>query len=292
MINQPLWTALVTPFNQNSEKIDLASLKRLLEMQSTAKNGAILFGSTGESLSLSEREKREALEYAISLKLDLEIMVGVPSANHHQALEWMEYCKDLPIAGFLMTTPIYTKPGELGQTKWFESLLNRANKPAMLYNVPGRSAIKLNTTAVANLKDHSMFVAIKDASGSVESMVEYQQAAPNIAIYCGDDDMMPSFAAEGAAGLISVASNAWPLATRRYVELSLARKDIASKAWWQASKALFSQSNPIPIKALLKELGLIECDCLRLPLDRSDLKSTAELLAADKAISQWFKANS
>jgi 4-hydroxy-tetrahydrodipicolinate synthase len=281
MINQTLYTASVTPFTNGGEKIDYISLERLLRIQEKAGNGLVIFGSTGEGLSISLQEKRKALEFICSLKLNTQIIVGVPSHNFTEALEWINFCNDLHIEGYLMTAPIYTKPGILGQTRWFEALLNAAKHGAILYNIPSRAGVKLHTETVQNLSEHPQFMAIKDSSGTVESIVDYQIVAQNIAIYCGDDYLMPAMAAEGAVGLISVASNAWPKAVREYVKTSLNGKGEygADKIWWKACRALFAASNPIPIKALLKEIGLIENDIVRLPLFREDLGSLNELIS-------------
>lgn len=187
-----------------------------------------------------------------------------------------------------MTTPIYTKPGIMGQTQWFETLLNASSHPAILYNIPGRSAIKLHPESVAKLATHKNCAAIKDSGGTIDSLVDYAIAAPNVALYCGDDYLMPSMASEGAIGLISVASNVWAKETRCYVKQALEGIKHQDKLWWQACKALFSASNPIPVKALLKELGMIECDTVRLPLSRDDLFSLEPLLSYSAMIQNWY----
>ncbi len=290
MLQQNLYTACVTPFTESGAKIDYTSLKRLLKMQEAEGNGVILFGSTGEGLSLSDSEKIEALRFVSELNLNTEIMIGVPGHNFDAALDWVKFCNQFSIHGYLMTTPIYTKPGIIGQTKWFEALLDASNHPAMLYNIPGRSAIKLHTETVKNLASHPKFLAIKDSGGVVDGMIEYKIAAPNIAIYCGDDDLMPAMAAEGAIGLISVASNAWPGQMKKYVynALNMDTKAELDKVWWMAFKELFRASNPIPIKALLKEIGVLEYDTVRLPLAREDLHSIKELLACHEVIDAMF----
>ena len=217
MKNQILYTACVTPFSKCDELIDYNSFEKLLKSQENAKNGILLLGSTGESLSLSDDEKRQIVNFACELKLDAEIIIGVPSYNLNVALDWIDFCNQLPINGYLMTTPIYTKPGIVGQTRWFEKLLDKSKHHSILYNIPGRSGIKLHNETVQNLASHPNFCAIKDSSGTIDSLVEYQIFAPNISVYCGDDYMMPSMATEGAIGLISVISNAFPKATRNYV---------------------------------------------------------------------------
>lgn len=286
MLNQILYTACVTPFDGDGE-IDYRSLEKILRMQAQAGNGVVLLGSTGESLSLKDSERKEIVQFSCDLKLPTEVIVGVPSHNLFAALEWLEFCKDMPIQGYLMTTPIYTKPGILGQTQWFEKLLEKANHPAMLYNIPGRAGVRLHPEAVKNLHDHDNFLAIKDSSGAVESIVDYKIAAPNISVYCGDDYMMPSMAIEGSIGLISVASNAWPEATRRYVSQSLKLQKLDTKIWWQASSSFFTASNPIPVKAFMKDIDIIAHDTVRLPLSLDDLPSHESLLQYHNQLRDW-----
>ena len=287
LLDQILWTATITPFTADGSAVDYASFERCLRRQEQAGNGIILMGSTGESLSLTDKERREVLEFACGLNLKTQLVVGAPSHNYYSALEWMDYCKDKPIQGYLLTTPIYTKPGIKGQTAWFETRLNKAAHPAILYNIPGRAGIRLHPETVKNLCNHEKFVAIKDSSGVVDSIVEYQTAAPNVPVYCGDDYMMATVAAEGSCGLISVAGNAWPEETRRYVEKCLRSERISSKIWWHACKVLFTASNPIPIKALMKDIGVIEHDTVRLPLSTADLPSRSKLLEHHDKITHW-----
>lgn len=293
MIQQILYTACVTPFLQGGSKIDYASLRRIIQNQVNAGNGLVILGSTGEGLSISAQERQELMKFVCEIKPDVPLIVGVPSHNFEAALEWIDFCNNFPIDGYLMTTPIYTKPGILGQTKWFEALLEKSLFPSMLYNIPGRSAIKLHSETVKNLAQHPRFFAIKDSGGSLESMIDYQSVAPHVLLYCGDDHLMPAMAVEGAVGLVSVASNAWPKAMRKYVMRAL-KGEITNGAhsiWWKACQSLFKASNPIPIKALLKEIGLITSDSVRLPLSRDDLDSVDELVFYHEKISELSSAD-
>jgi 4-hydroxy-tetrahydrodipicolinate synthase len=285
MLEQILYTACVTPFDKTGDNVDYDSLEKLLRLQESAGNGVLLLGSTGESLSLTDKERKDIVTFACGLKLNTEIVVGVPSYNLSAALDFIDFCNDFPVNGYLMTTPIYTKPGVMGQSHWFARLLDKAEHPAILYNIPGRAGVRLHTETVKNLESHTRFLAIKDSSGTVESTVDYKIAAPNIAIYCGDDYMMPSAAIEGAIGLMSVASNAWPVAVRKYVKDCTEGKKIKTKIWWKAGRDLFTASNPIPIKALLKDIGIIKNDTVRLPLSLSDLPSREVLLSYHAIIS-------
>lgn len=278
MLQQILWTACVTPFIIDGSAVDYNNLENLLRLQAEAGNGVVLLGSTGEALSLTDQERKKIVEFACQLNLPLPILVGVPSHNLYAALDWLDFCRSLPLAGYLMTTPIYTKPGIIGQTKWFETLLNKAAHPAMLYNIPSRAAVRLYTEVIANLKDHPNLKAIKDCSGTPDSALEYKLAAPAVAVYCGDDYMMPATAAVGATGLVSIAANVWPKQTRQYVQRCLQGDYADAKIWWQTGKALFSASNPIPVKALMKDVQLLNSDAVRLPLSLEDLPTRRPLV--------------
>lgn len=288
---QILWTACVTPFDASGSKIDYSSMERVLKLQDEVGNGILLSGSTGEGLSLTDQERRELVEFTLKLGLKSPVMVGVPSSQWTQAMAWMDYASKLPISAFLMTTPIYTKPDIQGQTEWFKSLLDKAHVPTMLYNIPSRAATKLHPKAVENLASHEKLWAIKDSGGTLEGLVEYKTRAPRVSIYCGDDYFMPAMAAEGAEGLVSVASNAWPKATRMYVQKCLNHEVLPTKVWWESSKALFTTSSPVPIKALLHRMGVIDHPTVRLPLSLKDLTSFKELETASANITQWEKEN-
>lgn len=287
MLNKRLWTACITPFDSSGTEVDYTSLEKLLRLQAKSELGVVLFGSTGEGLSLSDQEKRKILQFVIDLKLDLPIICGVSSHNLPQALEWIDFCNNFPIAGYLIPTPLYTKPGVIGQTLWFEKLLDKALHKVMLYNIPSRTGVKLYTETVKNLKDNDKVTAIKECSGTFETMMEYQIAAPEIKIFCGDDGLLPSMMLAGAFGLVSVASNVWPKETKSYFDACYGRQSLKTvdlAVWWQATKALFSATNPIPLKALMLDAGLIEHATVRLPLSVEDFKNLHELHELHKQI--------
>ncbi|MEI6284929.1 MAG: 4-hydroxy-tetrahydrodipicolinate synthase [Bacillota bacterium] len=290
MLEQILWTATVTPFTADGSAVDYPSLENCLRRQEKSGNGIVLMGSTGEGLSFTNKERREIAEFACGLNLQTQLVIGVPSHNFYSALEWLDFCNSLPIQGYLLTTPIYTKPGVMGQTHWYEAMLDKAAHPAILYNIPGRAAVRLHPEAVRNLRGHERFEAIKDSSGVVDSIVEYKTVAPEIAVYCGDDYMMSATAAEGSCGLISVIANAWPEATRRYVKHCLKGGKIPSRIWWHACKAMFTASNPIPVKALMQDMGIITSDTVRLPLSMEDLPSRLPLMEYRDRIENWEAA--
>lgn len=285
-----LWTACVTPFVGDNQKIDYPSLEKLLKTQENNNNGVVLLGSTGEGLSLSQEERLEIVNRACSLKIKTPIIVGVPSYHLPTALGWLNICNDLPISGYLLTTPLYSKPGIRGQIQWFERLLESSKKPAMLYNIPSRTGVKLYPQTLEALSDHPLLFGLKDSSGIVGSVTNYKKAAPSLKIFCGDDDMMPAMAMEGAEGLVSVASNVWPLATNQYVKKCLKGEKVNLIIWRDALKVLFSASNPIPVKALSHAMGLIESCVVRPPLSEKDLPSLEELKRVHFSICEWEKS--
>ncbi|MDH4467297.1 MAG: 4-hydroxy-tetrahydrodipicolinate synthase [Bacteriovoracaceae bacterium] len=275
--NTILWTAVVTPFSKDGKSIDYTSVENICRMQSEAGNGIVLAGSTGEGLSLSRLERQSLVKFVLGLKLNTPIMAGVPSYNFDEAMEWMDFCKEVNLSAHLMTTPMYTKPGLSGQTEWFEALLNKSHAPAMLYNIPSRTGVKLFPETIKNLNGQKHLWAIKDSSGQVESVVDFLETGVNIKVFCGDDYLMPAMAAEGACGLVSVLSNPWPKQTHAYVKNCLEGVPLKNKIWWRATKAMFSASNPVPAKSLMKQLGIIANANVRLPLSLNDLKSMEAL---------------
>ncbi|MBP9674928.1 MAG: 4-hydroxy-tetrahydrodipicolinate synthase [Bacteriovoracaceae bacterium] len=285
----PLWTALVTPFNTNNE-IDFSSLEVLLQRQEKAKNGVVLIGSTGEGLALTTQEKKKIVSFATSLNLNIPLMVGVGGFQLEEQLHWLEFCETQKIHAYLLLTPLYAKPGIEGQFHWFKSLMDHVKKPCMLYNVPSRSAIKLHHETLQKLSHHPNLWAVKEASGSLEEFAKYRLDAPHIEIFSGDDGLTPFFASLGAKGLVSVASNAWPLATHRFVECSLKGEHQGLFPLWnEVSSALFASSNPVPVKHLLHEQKLIPTDLLRAPLSSKDLVSRNDLMNVDKKVRSWLK---
>ncbi len=283
-----LWTALVTPM-QSDGSVDFAGLENIVRQQEAAGNGILLLGSTGEGLALDQEEKKSVVSFVSGMNPDIGVMVGVGGFNLKQQQQWIETCNHLNIDAFLLVSPLYSKPGPVGMEAWFRSLLDVSGKPCMLYNIPGRTGVKIPPSVIQALSGHPNMWSIKEASGSKTDYNTFRQTTPEIPIFSGDDLMLPVFAEFGCSGLVSVASNIWPQATARYVDLSLARETSSfGEVWTKAVKALFSASNPIPAKVLLVEKGWIEHPDLRLPLTTRELKDKNILLEADKSILNWY----
>jgi 4-hydroxy-tetrahydrodipicolinate synthase len=287
----PLWTALITPFLENGD-VDYESLKKLLNLQQEAGNGILILGSTGESLNLSTKTKKEIISFVHDQNLSAPLMAGVGGHELEATTEWVEFLNTKNIDCYLMVTPLYSKPESKGQVAWFKTLMDTAKKPVMLYNVPSRTGKKLGFDVVKELSSHQNFWGVKEASGSTDDFKQYVSAAGSSPrVYSGDDALTPDFAPLGCVGLVSVASNVWPEETHAYTKAclnnSLSNEEI--KGWEDACNSLFEVSNPIPAKVLMNELGLISTPLLKLPLTHEDLASCQNQLEANTWVKNWFK---
>ncbi|MDG5767801.1 4-hydroxy-tetrahydrodipicolinate synthase [Balneolales bacterium ANBcel1] len=287
-LNNPLWTALITPLT-DSGRPDLEGLQRLLREQEEAGNGVLILGSTGESLNLDEEERKLIVRYTVSLKLDIPIMVGVGGHHLPGVASWLYFLESQKVDAYLMVTPIYSKPGPEGQYHWFKTLLDLVTRPVMLYNIPKRTGIALHLDAVSRLHTHKNFWAIKEASGSVDDFREYKAVCGDVQLYSGDDLMLPDFAPHGACGVVSVAGNVWPAATRLYSEMALAGElsEEDRTFWKRTSNELFVAPNPVPAKAVMHREGRIRTPNVKLPLHADDMNSLDRLIRLSEEVREW-----
>jgi 4-hydroxy-tetrahydrodipicolinate synthase len=291
-----VWTALVSPMRTDGS-LDLDRLCDLASRQQDAGNGIVLLGSTGEALALDSSEKRMVVEAVAGMGLTVPVMAGVAGFNLNEQLAWMEVAAGKGIDAFMMVVPIYSKPGPVGQLKWFQRLMDASPLPCMLYNIPSRAGVPIHPSVLAALEHHPNMMGVKEAAGTIESFHAYRMAAPSARLYSGDDGFTPYYAAAGAVGLVSVVSNAWPELTRRITELSLSGAGGAGGEtgapsewnrivveWTEICKTFFMAANPIPAKRLLLEKGLIGSAAVRLPLsvDEMDATRLSALLDADR----------
>jgi len=283
-----LWTAVITPMKEDGS-VNYDDLTNVLRDQEAAKNGILILGSTGEALNLDEDEKVKILEHTLSLNLTSPIMVGVGGINLTDTVKWIDYLETLPVHCYLLVTPLYAKPGTVGQYEWFKTLLDDSSRPCMLYNVPGRTGVKMSFEAIELLKDHKNFWAIKEASGSTEDFSKYVKAAPGAMVYSGDDAMLPDYTPLGAKGLVSVASNVWAKQTHNYVQKALSNElnETEKTLWRDCSNSLFMASNPIPVKRLMEIDGQITNATLRAPLTHKEIEDDSQLRLAHSKINEW-----
>lgn len=286
-----VWTALITPMLADGA-IDFPTLNILAQQQSQAGNGLVLLGSTGEGLALNADEQYAVVEYICGLSLNIPIMVAVGGYNLASQLTWVERCNKLNIAAYLLATPIYAKPGVAGLTQWFNALLAQSNFPCMIYNVPSRSGTNIPVATMEAIQNHPHCWAMKEASGDLNTFLSYKKYCPELALFSGEDAMMPYLAGAGVQGLVSVSANVWPEATHRYVSLSLSGKHQGLFPVWQdAIEALFQVANPIPLKVLMAQKAMIKHSYLRAPLTEDELLKDNKLQRVDESIDSWLAAS-
>lgn len=284
-----LWTALITPMVTDG-RIHWKDLERLLQRQEAAGNGILILGSTGEGLAIRDDEKKEVVDFVHDYNPSVPWMVGAGGFQLEKQLEWIEYCNRTSCGAYLLVTPIYAKPGTEGLTNWFTQLMEASGKPCMLYNIPSRTGAKMSPGLVKKIQGHKNFWAIKEAGGSLKEYEKLREECPDVALFSGDDGLLPYFSVAGCEGLVSVASNVWPEETSLYVEQSMTGNvEHFIPVWKKATEALFAASNPVPAKILLEKNGVISSATVRPPLALADLPDSSILKEADLAIAEWYK---
>jgi len=263
--------ALVTPFDGNN-RVDYASLKRLIDFHvGQGTDGLVIAGTTGESATLRRSEHIELIGRAVEIAAGrLPIIAGTGSNSTAQTIELSLAVADPGIAAYLVVVPYYNKPTQEGLYRHFTAVADAADKPVMMYNVPGRTVADMLPETVGRLAKHANIFAIKEATGSIERLREIQAlVGDDFMLYSGDDFTMLPFIEQGGHGVVTVSGNVAPQQVSRLCSLALAgRHDEAvalDRTLQPLNKALFVESNPIPVKWAVSELGLM-APHIRLPL--------------------------
>jgi len=266
-----LGTALVTPFTKDGS-IDDAAVRRLVRRQIEA---GVHFlspcGTTGEAPTLSQSEKVRVVELVVDEAAQrVPVLAGAGGYDTRGVIALAREFERAGADGILSVTPYYNKPTQEGLFQHYAAIAESTPLPIVLYNVPGRAAVNLEVGTVARLSALSNIVGVKEASGNVVQMSNILTAAPeDFFLLSGDDPLAIAVMAIGGRGLISVASNAIPGEMVQIIELA-EKDDLPAArrlhAWLLPFlKANFVESNPIPIKAVMAAMGLIE-ETYRLPL--------------------------
>lgn len=282
-----LGTALLTPFK--GEEVDYGAFAATVDWQvTTGVDFLVPLGTTGETPTLSESEKLQVLEVTLQHAGGRPVMAGVGTNSLSGTLANMRLLQDAD--AFLVVVPFYNKPPQRGMYEYFKVVAGATKKPIVLYNVPGRTGSNLEAeTTLALAKDVPNIVGIKEASGKFDQIQAILQGRPEgFSVLSGNDDDTLSLMQAGADGIISVASNVFPSAMVDFVRAIQAGK-AEEAARMQARllplfKALFVEPNPIPAKAAMAQLGLME-NSLRLPLVPAS-QQTEELVA--KTLKELF----
>lgn len=265
-------TALVTPFTSQDE-LDFVSLERLIDFQIAGGIDAILLlGTTGENPTLSFTERRRLLETAIAhVAGRVPVIVDTGNNDTRTSITLARQAAAAGADGQLVVGPYYNKPTQQGFMAHVEAIADAAPLPIILYNVPGRTQFNIAAeTTLALAERLPSVVGIKEASGNLAQISDILLRRPStLSVYAGDDEMTLPIAALGGDGVVSVISNALPDQFGRFVQVALAGRFEEARSLHfgllAAMRACFAETNPIPIKAALAEMGLIGPH-VRLPL--------------------------
>ena len=266
-----LGTALVTPFRKDGS-LDEAAVRRLVRRQIDA---GVHFvspcGTTGEAPTLSHSEKIRVVQLVVDEAAGrVPVLAGAGGYDTREVIELAREYERLGVDGILSVTPYYNKPTQEGLFQHYKAIAESTRLPIVLYNVPGRTGVNLEPATVIRLAALRTIVGIKEASGSLVQMSEVVAAAPSeFFLLSGDDPIAVAVMSVGGRGLISVASNVVPAEMSQIIEL-------AEKGDFAGARKLhlwllpllqvnFVESNPIPVKAAMAAMGLLE-EKYRLPL--------------------------
>lgn len=278
--------AIVTPFKNG--QVDEEAYRKLIDFQIENGTSAIVpCGTTGESATLNVEEHGKVIDITIEqVNKRVPVIAGTGGNSTGEAIELTKHAKEAGADATLQVTPYYNKPTQEGLFRHYEAILKAVPLPQVLYNVPGRTAVNMLPETVARLAKFKEVVAIKEASGNVGQMADVVRlAGENITLLSGDDNLTLPILAIGGKGVISVAANIVP---KENADLVKAWADgnvaEAQKLFYKLLplfKAMFFETNPIPIKTAAALMGLMDEE-MRLPLcpmDPANLQKLKQVMA-------------
>ncbi len=263
-------TALITPLNENG--IDYENFGRLIDWQiEQGINALVICGTTGEASTLTDKEHKDAIEFAVK-RADkrVPIIAGTGGNDTAYAVSLTKFACSVGADACLVVTPYYNKATQNGLVKMFTTIADASTVPLILYNIPGRTGVNIAPETFVKLADHPMIAAVKEASGNISQCVKIMQlVGDKIDMYSGNDDQIVPIMSIGGKGVISVLSNVFPKETvelcRRFFDGDVAGSAKMQLDYLPLINALFSEVNPIPVKAAMAKMGFGE-NFLRLPL--------------------------
>lgn len=263
-------TAIITPLTENG--IDYEAFAKLIEWQiEQGINALVVCGTTGEASTLTDDEHRDAIAFAVKQANGrIPIIAGTGSNDTEYALDLTRCACEAGADAILVVTPYYNKATQKGLIKMFTTIADASTVPVILYDVPSRTGCSIEPKTVAALAEHPNIVGLKAASGNISKIVETAHlCGDKIHIYSGNDDQVIPIMSLGGKGCISVLSNILPkesaLMCKKFFDGDIATARQMQLNYIPLINALFSEVNPIPVKAAMAKMGYCE-DYLRLPL--------------------------
>ena len=287
MTSKPIFTgaatALITPTTPAG--VDYEALGRLIDWQiSGGIDALVIAGSTGEGKTLSITEHREVLRYSAErIAGRVPMIAGTGSNETSVSISLSRYACEVGADALLVVTPYYIKATQNGLVQMYNMIADAVTKPIILYNVPSRTGVNIEPETYARLAEHENIVGIKEANGDISKIVTTAAAVQGkLDLYSGNDDQTIPILSLGGKGVISVLSNLLPAQTAEMCRRFF-RGDCAGAAELQLKylpliHALFSEVNPIPVKAAMAEMGFCE-NYLRMPLTPMEEDHKRKLLA-------------
>lgn len=283
-------TAIVTPFSSDGKSINFKTFEKLIDYQIKNGTSAIVFlGTTGESSTLSDEEKRSIVQFAVSyIDGRVPVIFGAGSNNTATAVKNSVHFERMGADALLHVTPYYNKCTQKGLIEHYTKIADSVDIPIILYNVPGRTGVNILPSTLEVLYKHKNIIAIKEASGNIDQISEdIRITGESFSLYSGDDGIVLPVLALGGRGVISVVSN---IAPRHMSELCNAffsgNLELAQKIQFRLNpliKILFSEVNPIPIRSALEIAGF-DMGPPRLPLTPAEEETKVKLRSVLKEL--------
>lgn len=274
-------TAIITPFTTNG--VNFEEFKKMLEFQIREGADAIIVcGTTGESSTMTEKEKKETIKFAVDVvNKRIPVIAGTGSNCTKNAIEMSKYAESIGVDALLIVTPYYNKTTQQGLIEHYKTIAHEVKIPIIMYNVPSRTGVNILPKTCFELSKIENIVAVKEASGNISQVAEIANLCrENLAIYSGNDDQILPVLSVGGSGVISVLSNIIPKDVHNMV-YSFLDGNIKNAIKLQLdtlnlTASLFSEVNPIPIKAACNMLGY-DVGIPRLPLIEMSVEAKEKL---------------
>ncbi|MEW5914051.1 MAG: 4-hydroxy-tetrahydrodipicolinate synthase [Thermodesulfobacteriota bacterium] len=280
--------ALVTPFRDG--QVDEETLRRLIEFQiENGTDGIVPCGTTGESPTLSHDEHKRVVQITVEqVKKRVPVVAGAGSNSTAEAIDLTKFAKQVGADAALIVTPYYNKPTQEGIYRHFQALAKECRFPLVPYNIASRTGVNIEPATLARMAELPEIIACKEASGNINQMAEiYNLCGDKMDLLSGDDNMVLPLLSIGGKGVISVLNNLLPKEVAGVCtawfdgQIELAQKRFLKIL--PLCKAMFIETNPIPIKTAMALVGLMPSGEMRLPLCEMAPANLDKLKAAMKA---------
>lgn len=253
-------TALATPFNDSGVNFEVFE-KMIEEQISNGVDALIVCGTTGESSTMAEKEKKDTIKFVVDIvRKRIPVIAGTGSNNTMQAIAMTKYAEEIGADGALIVTPYYNKTTQAGLVEHYKEIAKSTSLPIIVYNVPSRTGVNILPETFLELSKIENIVAVKEASGNISQVAKIKELCKdNLEIYSGNDDQIIPILSLGGIGVISVLSNIMPKFTHEMCINYLNGNTIKALDMQLKSLSLinnlFSEVNPIPVKYALKLIG-------------------------------------